>query len=89
MRHPAQAQAIVQKRLGLAPASMPAVWARNQFALTLDQSLIAAMEDESRWLIGNGLTSATSVPDFADYVREDSLRAVRPNAVNIVGSSSQ
>ena len=38
---------------------MQAVWARNQFALTLDQSLIAAMEDESRWLISNGLTSAT------------------------------
>lgn len=89
VRNPAQAQAIVQKRLGLAAASMPAVWARNEFALTLDQSLIAAMEDESRWLISNELTSATSVPDFADYVREGPLRAVRPNAVNIVSSSPQ
>jgi NitT/TauT family transport system substrate-binding protein len=86
VRHPAQAQAIVQQRLGLDPASMPAVWARSEFTLTLDQSLIAAMEDEARWLISNELTRATSVPDFADYVKEDPLRAVRPNAVNIVGS---
>jgi ABC-type nitrate/sulfonate/bicarbonate transport system substrate-binding protein len=89
VRDPAQAQAIVQKRLSLTPAPMPAVWARNEFALTLDQSLIATMEDESRWLISNELTSAASVPDFADYVRQDPLRAVRPNAVNIVSSSSQ
>lgn len=89
VRNPAQARAIVQKSLGLAPESMPAVWARNDFALTLDQSLIAAMEDESRWLISNELTSAASVPDYADYVREGPLRAVRPNAVNIVDSSSQ
>jgi NitT/TauT family transport system substrate-binding protein len=89
VRHPAEAQAIVRERIGLSPESMPAVWARNEFALTLDQSLIAAMEDESRWLIENGLTGATSVPDFAEYVREADLRAVRPGAVNIFRSTLQ
>jgi NitT/TauT family transport system substrate-binding protein len=86
---PAQAQAIAQERLGLTPAAMQAAWARGQFSLTLDQSLIAAMENESRWLIANGLTEATSVPDILDYVREADLQAVRPDAVNIIRPASE
>jgi len=87
--HPAEAQAIVQHALGLDPASMQAVWERNQYSLTLNESLIAAMEDEARWLIANGLTTDASIPDFTDYIWEAGLKEVRPDAVNIIRSSSQ
>ncbi len=87
--NPGQAQAIVQARLGLDPATMPAVWARNQFSITMDQSLIAAMEDETRWLIRNGLTAQTSIPDFLSAIREDALKAVSPEAVDIIQSPSR
>ena len=36
------------------------------FALTLDQSLILAMEDEARWMITNNLTNATAVTGFPE-----------------------
>jgi ABC-type nitrate/sulfonate/bicarbonate transport system substrate-binding protein len=87
--NPDGAKAIVRDALGLDSGSMEAVWKRNQFSLTLDQSLIAAMEDETRWLIQNDLTTQTSVPDFVGYVWGEGLRAVRPEAVNLIGSSSQ
>jgi NitT/TauT family transport system substrate-binding protein len=89
VQNPIEAQAIVQKTLGLAPASMQAVWERNQFSLALDQSLIAAMEDEARWLIGRDITAGTTLPDFLDYVWEDGLEDVRPEAVDIIRSSAQ
>jgi NitT/TauT family transport system substrate-binding protein len=62
--YPTEAQAIVQKWLDFDDRYMATVWQQNQFALTLDQSLVLAMEDEARWMIRNNLTNATAVPDF-------------------------
>lgn len=82
--HPAEARAIVQRSLGFDPGYMESVWRQNQFSLNLDQSLIAAMEDEARWMIKNRLTSAKQVPDFLDYIYIDGLKAVKPEAVGII-----
>ena len=61
-----------------------AVWPEPQFSLSLDQSLIAAMEDEARWMIKNNLTTEKQVPNFLDYIYEDGLKAINPEAVNII-----
>jgi NitT/TauT family transport system substrate-binding protein len=63
---------------------MEKIWPENQFALSLDQSLIIAMDDEARWLIKNNLTDKKEVPVFLDYISRDNLDAVRPSAVNII-----
>ena len=60
------------------------MWSRNQLALSLDQSLILAMEDEARWMMRSGLTTETTVPDFAAYVYSEALQDVKPEAVNII-----
>ncbi len=82
--HPTQAQTIVQRRLNLDAGYMDTVWQRNQFTLSLDQSLILAMEDEARWMIKNNLTTESQVPNFLDYIHEDGLKAIKPEAVNII-----
>jgi NitT/TauT family transport system substrate-binding protein len=82
--NPAEAKAIVQKQLNLDATYMDTVWSQNQFSLSLDQSLVAAMEDEARWMIANDLTTEIQVPDFLDYIYEDGLEAVKPDAVNII-----
>ena len=83
--HPAEAMTIVQDRLNLSGAYMPTVWQQNQFSLTLDQSLVSAMEDEARWMIANNLTNATAVPDFRDYIYTEGLEKIKPGSVNIIG----
>ena len=50
-RHPNEAKTIVRKRLKFDDAFMERAWPRYQFSLSLDQSLIAAMEDEARWMM--------------------------------------
>jgi len=82
--HPAEARGIIQKRLGLDADYMNLVEAQNTFGLSLDQSLIVAMEDEARWMIRNKITTQTVVPDVTDYVHTAGLRAVRPEAVDIL-----
>ena len=82
--HQDKAKAIVKKWMNFEDAYMETIWPRYQFSLSIDQSLITAMEDEARWMIDNGLTSEKQVPDFLDYIHEDELKALKPDAVNII-----
>jgi ABC-type nitrate/sulfonate/bicarbonate transport system substrate-binding protein len=60
------------------------VWSNHKYSLSLDQSFVATMRDESRWQISNNRTNATSVPNFIDYIYFGGLEAVQPNSINIV-----
>ena len=80
--HPAESRAIVQKRLNLTDTYMHIAWPANQFSISLDQSLILAMEDESRWMIANNMTDATEVPYFRSLIRTDGLRRRSPYFVD-------
>lgn len=82
--HPAESRAIMQNQLNLDAGYMDTVWQQNHFSLTLDQSLILAMEDEARWMIANNLTNVTSVPDFRQNIYTEGLESVRPGSVNII-----
>jgi NitT/TauT family transport system substrate-binding protein len=84
VKHPAEAEAIVQKQLKYDDPTMAILWHSQQLSLSLDQSLIAAMEDEARWMIGNKMTTEKQVPDFLNYIYEDGLKAIRPDAVNVI-----
>ncbi len=84
MSHPEEAKTIIKKRLNYDDSYINAVWSEHQFSLSLDLSLIVAMEDEARWMISNNLTTEKQVPNFLDYIYEDGLKAVKPEAVNII-----
>jgi NitT/TauT family transport system substrate-binding protein len=83
-QHPKESRLILRKRLNLDAESVEKAWLRNHFALSMDQSLIHAMEDEARFLIRNNLTSEKTVPDFTRYIYSDGLKAIKPEAVNII-----
>lgn len=82
--HTPEAQAAIKKRLHYDDGYIRSVWPEHQFSLSLDQSLILAMEDEARWMIKNGLTGEKKMPDFTDYVYTKGLEAVKPESVNII-----
>jgi len=81
---PTKAKAILKKQYQHDDAYVARIWPEHQFSLSLDQSLITAMEDEARWMIKNNLTTEKKVPDFANYIYVDGLKAVKPEAVNII-----
>jgi NitT/TauT family transport system substrate-binding protein len=83
-RNPSAAKVIVRKWLKYDAVFTETIWSENQFFLSLDQSLIAAMEDEARWMIKNKLTAEKNMPNFLDYVYEDALKAIKADAVNII-----
>jgi len=84
INHPAEAKSIVKEQMNFSDVYLETVWSQNQFSLSLDQSLILAMEVEARWLISNGLTSQAAVPDFLNYIYLDGLTSVKPESVNVI-----
>lgn len=85
VNHDASAKTIAQERLNVTDLIISEKWSNHQFSLSLDQSLIGAMQDESRWLIQNNLTNATTIPDFPNFIYIAGLKSVKPEAVNIIG----
>jgi NitT/TauT family transport system substrate-binding protein len=63
---------------------MEMIWSRYQFALSLEQSLITAMEDEARWMMKNKLIRGKKMPNFVDHIYEGSLKTAKPEAVSII-----
>jgi sulfonate transport system substrate-binding protein len=85
LNHKAEAIAIVAKNLNYTISYTDSDWQNYRYSVTLDQSFVLLMQDEAQWLINNNLTKATSVPNFLNYVYEDGLKLVKPEAVNIIG----
>lgn len=52
----------VQKKLNYSDDFTAAVWPDHQFSLSLDQSLLIAMNDEARWMTNNNLTPKRVLP---------------------------
>jgi ABC-type nitrate/sulfonate/bicarbonate transport system substrate-binding protein len=83
--HRDQAMATVAKELNYTDSYIADVWPNYQYTVTLDQSFVALMQDEARWLISNNLANGVTIPNFTNYIYPDGLKSVKPDAVNIVG----
>ena len=84
VNHPAEAMAIIQKRLKYNDSQMAGLISQHNYAVSLDQYIVTAMEDEARWMINNNLTPEKQVPNFSTYISENALKSLKPEAVNII-----
>ena len=60
------------------------LWPAYRFHVALDQGLLLALEDETRWAIANKLTDQSAMPNYLDHVYLDALEAVAPAAVTVI-----
>ena len=59
-------------------------WPKQEYAVTLPQAMLILLEDQARWRIEQGLTDATEVPNYLDFIYLDALEEVKPEAVTII-----
>jgi len=85
INHEAQAKTIVAEALNETSSYIQSVWSNYQFKVSLDQSQISAMQEETQWLINNNLTATTQIPNFLNYIYINGLKTVNPNLINIAG----
>ena len=82
--HPEEAKKIARKQINFDDQYMEQDWPNHHFSISLSQSLITIMEDETRWRISNNMTDATAVPDFTEYFSPDILYRLKPASVTII-----
>jgi len=87
--HPKEGQALVSRRLKYDDAYLGAVWRQHEFSLTLDFSLVAAMEDETNWAVADHVSAGREIPDFLPFIYRDGLARVRPEGVNLMDQEGQ
>ena len=84
INHPVESKAILVKRLHTNDAYVDSIWNQTHYGLSLDESLITAMEDEGRWAIKNNLTSEKKNPNFRKYFYLYGLEVIKPESINII-----
>lgn len=82
--HPTAATALVADALGLSVSRAEEVLADLHLEVSLEQSMLAGLEDEAKWAIEGGLTEATAIPNYLDLIDIESLAAVKPEAVTVI-----
>lgn len=82
--NPGGAQKIVASFTGQPLDLVADFWRDATFAVTLDQTLVLSLEDESEWAIKKGRTTAKVVPNYLDFIYLDGLKSVKPTAVRIL-----
>jgi len=80
----AQAQAIVERALGVDHETVLNTWTKTQFAVRLDQSLLTLLEDEGRWAIRNRLVEGQKIPNYLNFLYVDGLSKIKPDAVSVI-----
>ncbi len=83
LTHQDEAVVIVLNKLNYNSDYLTGVWHQHQFSLSLDFSLVIALDDEARWMINKGITTEKIIPDFKDFIYIDGLKAIKPEAVSI------
>jgi NitT/TauT family transport system substrate-binding protein len=81
---PDAARQIIAGAINVSLENMMELWPTFEFNVTLDQSLLLTLEDETRWAIKNKLTDRTDMPNYLHHIYLDALHAVRPTAVTVI-----
>lgn len=75
---------IVSQRLKLDRKLVASIWDDFVFKLLLDQTILITLEDEARWVIGEGLTDKKEIPNYLEFIYTDALEDVKPEAISII-----
>jgi NitT/TauT family transport system substrate-binding protein len=80
--HPQRAKEILGARARLDPAFVEAIFPGFNYRLSLNQSLVSAMEGEARWALREGHVGAgRKMPNYLEFVASGPLRKAAPNAL--------
>jgi NitT/TauT family transport system substrate-binding protein len=80
---PDAARQIIGGAINVSTENLKELWPTFGFNVTLHQSLLLTLEDETRWAIKNRLAAA-DLPNYLNYLYLDGLRAVKPESVTVI-----
>ncbi len=82
--NPEEAKEFVENRFDYESDYIDYSWPKQEFAVVLGQAMLITFEDQARWRIQQGLTDATEIPNYLNYIYLDALEEVKPEAIGII-----
>jgi NitT/TauT family transport system substrate-binding protein len=81
---PDAARQIIAGAISVSLENLEELWTSFRFNVTLTQSLLLTLEDETRWAIKNQLTASPGIPNYLNSLYLDGLAGVKPEAVTVI-----
>lgn len=81
---PQRARQTVAATIGLPPELLAGFFEPVDYGLSLDQSLLLALDDQTRWAHQRQIITKRAMPNYLAYLRPTALQAVLPSAVSII-----
>ena len=87
-KYPARSIKYVADYIGLNPLSIQDSWRTMSLNVTLNHVLLVTLETQARWAIKSKLVSSKVMPSFLKSIDTGPLKAVNPDAVDIIEISA-
>lgn len=81
--HAADARVLVQNQTGMSDAMLKRTFDTGDIGLSLDQGLLLALDDQTRWAIRRHFIKSESVPNYLEYISTSALESVKRDAVTL------
>jgi ABC-type nitrate/sulfonate/bicarbonate transport system substrate-binding protein len=84
LANPAEARRTVGHAAKIDDATMAKLFEPEDYAVSLDQAMLLALDDQTRWAMAKGLVTPGPIPNYLNAIKYQHLDAVLPTAVTIV-----
>ena len=81
---PAEARKVIGNAVNVDDALMAKLFNTEDYALSLDQAMLLALDDQTRWAMRRGIISPGPIPNYLENVKYQYLEAILPSAVKII-----
>ncbi len=82
--HPVEARLAVGEALKINDATMAQLFEPEDYSVSLDQAMLLALDDQTRWAMQKGLVAPRPMPNYLKFMKYQDLEAVLPTAVTVV-----
>lgn len=81
---PEEARKAVGNAVNIDDALMAKLFNTEDYAISLDQAMLLALDDQTRWAMRRGIIARGPIPNYMENVKYQYLEAIRPPAVKII-----
>lgn len=83
-QNPEESRNLVAEFIKTEKAIVDEMWNSFDFRVTLDQSLVVSLEDQTRWAQRLNLTTCKEMPNYLEFIYFSGLQSVKSEAVRII-----
>ena len=81
---PAGARKALGNAVNIDDALMVKLFNTEDYAISLDQAMLLALDDQTRWAMRRGIIARGPIPNYMENVKYQYLEAILPSAVKVI-----